>query len=580
MRRSLTVVLMIALCGTAAAQNTGIVVRRVGLLGARVNDVGVATVDPAIAYAATDLGIFKTVNLGQTWTRVYERPTGLVGAATDGKTAYASSNPDFEIVKTTDGGREWTHVVSDFASVLAVVPSDSASLYAALYDKAMSKSTDGGTTWSSIMTGLPHDFFYAYSGAGWYADSIAVDPANASTVYVGKPQGLFKTIDGGTSWQLTGTIPSPPSLVIDGGDPSVVYAASHVSGVLKSSDGGIQWSDAGLRQQHVTALAISRTSPAVLFASTGDGLVYRTSDGGANWRLVENTSIGTVVRLSVDASGTLLYAATNDGVYQYRFFNDNVSIDQLAEDPLRVPRLFDQLSDKAGLVLPVVGTINGVGGFFTTEVTLTNKSDRPQNVVLTWLPQASGSNEASFRTTLPASTSQSGGTVTFADIAGRLGISGIGSLAVFAVGSRDDSLDPAASIDGSARIWVYPADGSTPSSQTIPAADSTLLSNHIRGVVTGLQQNAGFRTNAGIVNLSTDAHRFTIQINGERGSGQRTIDVPPFSLVQVPITAGDYGHLDLVAFADASSRWVFYGSTINNSTLEAHTILGAPSDNH
>ena len=166
-----------------------------------------------------------------------------------------------------------------------------------------------------------------------------------------------------------------------------------------------------------------------------------------------------------------------------------------------------------------------------------------------------------------------------ADIAGRLGISGIGSLAVFAVGAHDENLDSSASIDGSARIWLYPADGTAPLSQMIPAVHSTLLSNHVRGVAAGLRQDAGFRTNAGIVNLSTDMHQFTIQINGERGSGQLTIAVPPFSLVQVPIAPADYGNVDLVVFADASTRWCFYGSTINNSTHEAHTTVGVPGDN-
>jgi photosystem II stability/assembly factor-like uncharacterized protein len=581
MPRALLGIAMVAVCNIATAQNGNVVVRTVGLPGIHINDVAVAPTDPVIAYAATPLGLFKTANRGQSWKKVREGPVDLIALdATDTKTAYASSTYNFETVKTTNGGATWSQVRPDIASVLAVAPSNPAAVYAALYNAGMSKSDDAGTTWSTIMSGLPHDFFYVIFESGWDARSIAVDPTNASTVYVGKPQGLFKTTDGGMNWQLTATIPSAPSLVVDGGDPSVIYAASNVSGVLKSSDGGIVWNDAGLTDKRVLAMTISRTSPAALFAGTADGFVYRSTNGGADWSLVEDASTGTpILRMSVDASGTSLYVATADGVYQYQFFNDNISIEGLAEDPLRLPRLFDQLSNKAGLVLPVVGTVNGSGGFFTTEVTLSNKRERPQDVVLTWLPQAAGANEASFRMTLPASSSQNGGTVSFADIAGRLGISGIGSLAVFAVGVRDDNLDPSASIDGSARIWVYPADGSAPSSQMISAADSTLLSNHTRGVVAGLQQDAGFRTNAGIVNLSADVHQFTIQIHGERGSGQLTIAVPPFSLVQVPITATDYGHLDLVVFADRSSRWVFYGSTINNSTLEAHTILGAPSDN-
>jgi len=585
---------MIALCDVAAAQSGGPLVRTRALPGTSVNDVAVAATDPAVAYAATKLGIFKTVSRGQSWARVREGSTDLIVlGARDAKTAYASNGHDFETVKTTDGGATWTQIAPDIASVLAVVPSDPATLYAALYNAGMSKTTDGGMTWSTIMTGLPHDFFYVSFGSGWDADSIAVDPTNAFTVYVGKPQGLFKTTNGGSNWNQTSSIPSPLSLVLDPDSPSVVYASSSVSGVLRSNDGGTTWTDAGLTDKRVRALTISRTSPAVLYAGTTDGHVYRSTNGGDEWSIVDDALNGMAVwRLSVDASGTFLYAATADGIYQYQFFNDNVALELLPDDPQRLPRLFDQVSgivngkttlpnasdSTAVFVLPVVGTVNGVAGLFTTEVMLNNKRDRQQDVVLAWLPQASGGNVSSFRTTLPAASSQSGGTVIIADIAGRLGISGIGSLAVFAVGARDDNLDSSASIDGSARIWLYPADGSAPLSQMIPAVHSTLLSNHVRGVAAGLQQDAGFRTNAGIVNLSTDMHQFTIQINGERGSGQVTIAVPPFSLVQVPIADADYGNVDLVVFADASTRWCFYGSSINNSTQEAHTTIGVPAD--
>jgi photosystem II stability/assembly factor-like uncharacterized protein len=573
MQRSLTLIAMIALCDIATAQTS---VRSVGLSGVDIRDVSVAATSPAVAYAATEVGIFKTVNRGQSWTTVRDGITDRIAlGATDAKTAYASSINAFETVKTTDGGATWTRITPDIASVLAVVPSDPASLYAALYDGGMSKSSDGGRTWSTIMNGLPHDFFYGYSSSGWEADSIAVDPASASTVYVGKPQGLFKTTDGGINWRQLVTIPAASSIVVDAANPSVVYAASGVFGVWRSNDEGMTWTLAGLPNEHVLALTISATSPAVLYAGTYEGEVYRSTNGGDDWSIVDSLNGIAVRRMSIDASGTFLYAATNYGVYRYQFFNDNAAVAPLPGDPLRLPRLLPNASESAAFVLPVVGTATGVGGLFSTEVTLTNQRDRQQDVVLAWLPEVPGANGSSFRMTLPAASS-----VNIADLGARLGVSGIGSLAVFAIGARDDNFDASASIDGSARIWDYPADGGAPLSQMIPAVRSTLFSNHTRGVAADLQQDADFRTNAGIVNLSADMHQFTIQIDGSHASGQLTIAVPPFSLVQVPIAAADgYGHLDLAVFADAPSRWIFYGSTINNSTQEAHTTIGAPGDN-
>jgi photosystem II stability/assembly factor-like uncharacterized protein len=276
---------------------------------------------PTVAYAATAAGIFKTENNGDSWKNILTRPADLVAVSSaDGNTAYASSTDRFEVVKTTDGGATWTHVVSDIASVLGLAPSDPATLYAALYDKAMSKSTDGGRTWSRIMIGLPQDFFYSYSMGGWEAGPMAIDPASSSTVYIQKSQGLFKTIDGGVSWTQVSGITSR-SLVIDERNTRTLYAAEN--GVMKSSDGGQTWTGAGLAGKVVTALTITKTSSSpILLAGTRDGHVFRTTDGGASWSEPEDgLPRAAVLRLSVDASGEYLYAATSAGVYQYHFIN-------------------------------------------------------------------------------------------------------------------------------------------------------------------------------------------------------------------------------------------------------------------
>ncbi|HMC20925.1 MAG TPA: hypothetical protein VKL19_03675 [Thermoanaerobaculia bacterium] len=81
------------------------------------------------------------------------------------------------------------------------------------------------------------------------------------------------------------------------------------------------------------------------------------------------------------------------------------------------------------------------------------------------------------------------------------------------------------------------------------------------------------------MNLSSDWHQFTIQINGDRATGQLTFAVPPFSLVQTALPDADYGSISLDVFADTSStRWLFYGSVIDRTTGEAQTVLGTPSE--
>jgi hypothetical protein len=227
--------------------------------------------------------------------------------------------------------------------------------------------------------------------------------------------------------------------------------------------------------------------------------------------------------------------------------------------------LLERLTEKNGFVIPVSGTANGVGGaLFTTEVTLTNDRDSNQDLLVVWLPQGSSSEGASaFRLTLPP------GSHRF-DLGDRFALSGIGSLVVIAT-------DPNASISGSARVLMDPLDRRAPRSQSIPAARIALFAEHSRSSAEGMRHDEEFRTNVGIVNLSSEWHQFTVQINGERASDQFTVAVPPFSLVQSPLPASDYGTLSIVALADTATKWLFYGSTIERNSGEAQTTVGSPN---
>src|SRR4029077_14671586 len=78
---------------------------------------------------------------------------------------------------------------------LAIAPADAAVVYAGTFGVdggGLYKSTDGGSSWERLIVALDLD-----------ASTIAVDPNNPMTVYVGTYGGegaLFKSTDGGSSW--------------------------------------------------------------------------------------------------------------------------------------------------------------------------------------------------------------------------------------------------------------------------------------------------------------------------------------------------------------------------------------------
>ena len=517
-------------------------------------DVAISNSEPATAYAAMATQVFRTEDAGQNWTPLPATGERVAISPNSSKVVYLESTAVF---RTSDGGDSWKKVTSSKATALAIAPSDPATLYATLAD-GMAKSVDGGDNWASSMNGLIFDYYDWYYG--FQATSLTVDPSNASIAYLGRYSGLYKTTDGGASWQDVSRKDILTSLVIDPMDSSTLYAGVEVGrGVRKSVDQGLSWTPAGLIDKQIHSLAIDGSH---LYAASSDGHVYRSDDGGQRWDgFDEGLGNSFVSRIAVNPSG-LLYAATSAGLYQFQIAGQDLQIERMPDTPLQLP------DDQRGLLLPAVGSAMGAGGTsFSTDVTLTNTREAAQQVLVSWLPQAGGAEvPASFRLAILS------GVTTVSDISARLGISGIGSLAFLPI-AADGKVDVNASIDASGRIWAQLPDGLAPSSQSVAAVRGSALSDHPQLVVTHLRHDAEFRTNAGIVNLSNETRQFTIQINGARASNQVTVAVPPFSLVQMAVPDGDYGDLSLVALPDTATRWLLYASLIDRSNHATETFI-------
>src|SRR6478752_4298419 len=79
---------------------------------------------------------------------------------------------------------KWTSLGPDGGWITALVidPDDPATIYAGTRHNGVFKTTDGGTTWNSASAGLPDP---------WVWD-LAIDPQNTDTLYVSLDSGVFK----------------------------------------------------------------------------------------------------------------------------------------------------------------------------------------------------------------------------------------------------------------------------------------------------------------------------------------------------------------------------------------------------
>ncbi|HEX8292158.1 MAG TPA: carboxypeptidase regulatory-like domain-containing protein, partial [Pyrinomonadaceae bacterium] len=146
-------------------------------------------------------------------------------------------------------------------------------------------------------------------------------------VYAATNLGVYRSTDGGASWQLGGqvrpsTAPnSTRTVVVDPSTPSTVYAGTSGSGIYKSTDGGLVFEakSSGLISPIVNSLAVNPAEPSTLYAGTSFG-IFKTTNGGENWAEVRGGISGAspnVTKVVVDPSHpSTVYAATNRGLFK------------------------------------------------------------------------------------------------------------------------------------------------------------------------------------------------------------------------------------------------------------------------
>ena len=185
----------------------------------------------------------------------------------------------------------------------------------------------------------------AYANGVGRVDRIAFHPTNVNIFYLATPYGgLWKTTNGGLNWQcLTDQIPSIgiSGIVIDKNNTNTLYILTGTAdyqlnsfatifelnapslGVMKSIDGGTTWNmtdgfplTAGTTNYISYDLVQDPNNSAVLFAATSDG-IFKSSNSGGSWTKVKSGQHFDL-HFHVFASSTRLYA-TNEKQMFYSY---------------------------------------------------------------------------------------------------------------------------------------------------------------------------------------------------------------------------------------------------------------------
>lgn len=334
-----------ALNAETTVATTGWRPRNGGIETANVSALAVDAIWPAIAYAATTNGLFRTFTAGASWRRIdlpMDTPLSVLTDPNRFAVAYAGgSRVDGHLYTTTNAGRTWT--ANDaldererepgqipYARPLAIAQSDSNVMYAvvdgirALF---LARTTDGGETW----TVGPAPGARATCCLAMLAPSA--DHAYLSTLE-DRPS-LYETTDGGATWTaLSLDLSFIETLAADPHDTSVLYAAglAHdaegpAANVLrKTVDGGTTWfaPSSDLARYWVDAVSVSGVDGRVYVivresAEARETEVLVSRDGAQTFEAASaglgEHAVQAVVPTAHFAGGA--YAATRDaGVFK------------------------------------------------------------------------------------------------------------------------------------------------------------------------------------------------------------------------------------------------------------------------
>ena len=311
-----------------------------------IGDVAVAPSNSNVVYVASgeglqrpDLsvgnGMYKSVNAGKTWQHIgLSEGLQIGGISVDPKNenrVFAAvfghpygPNKERGVYRTTDGGKNWEQVLyideNTGAIQVTIDPTDPNIVYADMFASRLApwengewagpksglfKSTDGGNTWNQLKTGLPTP------ADGLDRIGFCIAPSDHNRLYAvvsanEKNGGIYRSDDGGGSWQkLSGDMrlwdrgTDFAEIKADPKNPDIVYDVNVV--VWKSVDGGKTWTGwkgaPGGDDYH--RLWINPQNPDIILLSSDQGSGV-TINGGETWSSWYNQPTAQLYHVSAD----------------------------------------------------------------------------------------------------------------------------------------------------------------------------------------------------------------------------------------------------------------------------------------
>ena len=255
-------------------------------------------------------GILRSTDSGVTWQQVPALRGLQVRAIAffRGNRQVLAAGTDHGVFRSRDGGIEWTPISpADNPELQPIVsiafdPKDGAVLYAGTPHLPW-KSEDDGQTWHSVYSGMidDSDIF-----------SILVDRNRRQRVFAGACSGIFRSLNGGSTWTRGSPVASGRTYVIvqDPQYENVLFAGA-ADGMMRSADGGDTWQR--ILPHATRSIAFDLGHLGRIYIATDEMGVLRSEDNGKTWRPVNNGFCNRRLT-SLATAGSTLYTGAFDGL--------------------------------------------------------------------------------------------------------------------------------------------------------------------------------------------------------------------------------------------------------------------------
>ena len=272
--------------------------------------------NPAVVYAGTQGGVFRSDDRGDHWERT-DSPEGDVwslAVQTQNPSVMYAGYDQCVICRSDDGGATWQqgntgdisfpHITMNPYQIckrvigLSIDSHNTQDVYGAIEVGGLVASRDGGDNWKSITDG-----HYTRTGPV-DLHGVQVNPKAPGLVYIITQLAMFRSRNSGSNWEFVDIEEMFPGgsycrdLAVAPDDPNTMYLAAGAGGgsappgtteagvLVRSRDGGETWERVDLGEvapSRMFQIAIDPKAPANVNCTDRDGLVFRSKDGGETW---------------------------------------------------------------------------------------------------------------------------------------------------------------------------------------------------------------------------------------------------------------------------------------------------------